>query len=165
MTVAAEAPARVRRGGQGVWVALALSLTLNVFLVGGLGWAMFEGQRVLPPTQRFLVVGRSLGLNATQRAALHNFALTAHEAGAKLRQGNEPLMREIWDELAKPNPDQTAIQHDADSLLQNRRDYQHAMTQGLIAFLATLSPNQRDRFTALAHHPIPPHRILRFVLP
>ena len=131
MTMAAEAAIGAKRHGHGLWVALALSVTLNVFLVGGLVWAMLGTERMGPPTQRFLAIGRSLDLNDGQRAAL-----TA------------------------------AISRYADAATQNRRVYQTSMTNGLLTFLATLSPEQRSRFATLAHHPEPPkRRILRFVLP
>ncbi len=166
MTMVAEAASRTTRRGPGLWVVLALSLTLNVCLVGGLVWAMYNAEKVQSPTQRFLAVGRSLDLNDGQRAALRSFASAARNAGRTLRDGNEPLMQQIWGEMAKPNPDTAAITRYADTATQNRRAYQKAMTDGLLAFLATLTPDQRTRFAALAHHPEPPkHHILRFELP
>jgi uncharacterized membrane protein len=166
MTMAAEAAIGAKRHGHGLWVALALSVTLNVFLVGGLVWAMLGTERMGPPTQRFLAIGRSLDLNDGQRAALKSFATTAREASRTLRDGNSPLMQQIWTEMAKPSPDTAAISRYADAATQNRRVYQTSMTNGLLTFLATLSPEQRSRFATLAHHPEPPkRRILRFVLP
>jgi uncharacterized membrane protein len=143
---------RAPRRRLGMWIALALSLTLNVCLVGGLVWAMLALEPVPAPAERFVAVGRTLNLDGTQRAALTAFETTAREASRALRESNAPVMQKIWDEMAQSSPDEASISRLTDQALEHRRTYQGAMTAGLLKFLATLSPEQRSEFTQLVHH-------------
>ncbi|HUZ75261.1 MAG TPA: periplasmic heavy metal sensor [Stellaceae bacterium] len=166
MSTLAETAGRSVRRPRGLWIALALSLTLNVFVIGGLVWGMLEVQPIEPPAQRFVAVGRSLDLNDTQRAALRQFGVTAREAVRTLHEGNGPVMQQLWVEMAKPQPDEALISHLIDVSTQNRRDYIKRMSSGLMQFMATLSPEERSRFAALAHRPHPvPQTGWHFVLP
>jgi len=61
-------------------------------------------------------------------------------------------LQQVWDEMAKPAPDQALIARLTDQTSQHRLDYQREMTGYLVTFLATLSPEQRSRFTELAFH-------------
>ncbi len=158
MTALADLAARKVQGRPGLWVALALSVTLNVFLVGGIVWGMMAYEPLRTPAERFVAVGRSMQLDQPQRAALATFAATARDATLALRQSNAPVMQKIWSELAKPNPDESAIASLTGEALAHRRSYQDTMTAGLIKFLATLSPEQRSQFTALVHRPHPEPR-------
>lgn len=149
MSAAVEVPSRSR--GWGLWVALALSLTLNVFVLGGLGWSMMN--RPAPPpggAQRFIEIGRSLDLAGDQRDALRQFGLHARELNRTLREANGPIVREIWTEMGKAQPDAAKIQSLSDQVLAKRREFQHQMSQNLLAFLAVLSPEQRQRFVERA---------------
>ena len=49
MTSVVEGTSHGARGGRGLWVALALSLTLNLFVIGGLVWPMI-GMSIAEPT-------------------------------------------------------------------------------------------------------------------
>jgi Spy/CpxP family protein refolding chaperone len=152
--VSATIEASSRPRGWGLWVALALSLTLNLFVLGGLGWSMMN--RPLPAPggpQRFIEIGRSLDLSGDQRAALRDFGAGARELTRGLRDANAPLIHSMWSEMGKPQPDQAAIQTLADQVLDNRRNFQHKMAQNLLAFLAVLTPEQRERFVDRAMEP------------
>jgi Spy/CpxP family protein refolding chaperone len=152
MSATSEAPPRARRWG--LWVALALSLTLNLFVLGGLGWSVLTGRGHAPGgPARFIEIGRRLDLSGDQRAALREFGMHARELTEDLRAANRPIIRQMWDELGKPQPDQAAIQKLEDQILDNRRDFQHKMAQNLIAFLAVLTPEQRQRFIERAMEP------------
>jgi Spy/CpxP family protein refolding chaperone len=151
IAVAEQAVQAAPRRRVGVWIALALSLTLNVCLVGGLVWAMIAIEPQPAPAERFVAVARSLDLTNAQRASLAAFAATAREATASLRDHNAPVMQKVWEEMARPQPDEAAISRLTDEALQNRRTYQSEMTSGLLKFLATLRPEQRNEFTQLAH--------------
>jgi uncharacterized membrane protein len=160
----AEASSPATRRAKGLWIALALSLTLNVFVLGGLGWRMLAAPpRPLTPVERLMDAGRSLDLTADQRAALQSFGAEAREATLSLRAANAPLMRQMWEEMAKPQADAAAISRFADQALDNRRDYQRKMAANLMTFAATLSPDQRKHFAELASRrpgapePPPPH--------
>jgi uncharacterized membrane protein len=158
MSALAESASRHAHRPRGLWIALALSLTLNVFVIGGLVWAMMEVQPIESPAQRFVAVGRSLDLSDAQRAALRQFGVTAREAVGNLHHSNGPVMRKIWEEMAKPQPDQAAIAALIDQSSQYRHEYLMRMTSGLLQFLASLTPDQRARFAALAHRPHPAAR-------
>ena len=150
--VVAEASSPAARHRQWLWVALALSLTLNLFVVGGLVWPMVWTPPHPPPNpvERLIGAARSLDLNPDQRAALRTFGIAARELSLSLRAANTPIMRQMWEEMAKPQADASAISRFSDQALDNRRDYQRKMTANLMTFVATLTPEQRSRFAELA---------------
>jgi len=152
MTAMAELSDRAARRGRGLWIALALSLTLNLFVIGGLGWSMMAPPppRAEGAAERLVTAAHRLDLTADQRAALGTFGATAHEIAVGLRAANAPLMRAMWAEMEKAQPDQAAIARLADQALENRRAYQRKMATNLIGFLATLSPDQRRQFAEMA---------------
>jgi len=147
MTALAEVGGQSARRFRGLWLALALSLTLNVCFVGGLIWAMMRPHWV-PPVERLVQIGRSLNLDAGQRAALHEFGTSARGAARSLHGSNAPLMQQIWSEMAKRKADMAAISHLIETASQNRRDYQTAMAAALLKFLDTLPPEERRRYPA-----------------
>jgi uncharacterized membrane protein len=153
MTAVIDGVSRPARRVRAVWVALALSLTLNVFIVGGVVWSMMAAERVLGPAERFLAIGRSLDLTPEQRTALGNFGNNARKLNRTLREANSPLMLQIWTEVAKPNPDEAEIARLDDQAIANRRAFQQGMTAGLVTFLAALTPEQRSKFAAAASRP------------
>jgi uncharacterized membrane protein len=152
VTVSAEIPGRGSRFGWAIWIALALSLTLNVFIAGGLFWSMMGPHRMaqVQPADRLIAAARSLDLNADQQTALQTFARTARELRRSLNQTNGPIFRQVWAEMSKAQPDQAAVTHLVDTALDNRRVFQEKMSANLMAFLATLNQDQRDRFVELA---------------
>jgi uncharacterized membrane protein len=148
----AEASSPAARRGQWLWIALALSLTLNLFVVGGLVWSMMSRPppRAEAPAERLIAAARSLNLDSDQRVALGTFGVETREATLALRAANAPLMRQMWEEMAKAQPDQAAVLRFADQALENRRIYQRKMTTNLMTFLVTLQPDQRKRFAEVA---------------
>lgn len=136
------------RASRGLWVALALSLTLNIFALGGLVWPIVSGEppRQAGPIERLVSDARTLDLTADQKAALQVFSAAARRANQGLREANAPLMRSMWDEMAKPQPDSARIASIIDQVLDHRRSFQQTMSTNLITFLATLSPDQRHSF-------------------
>jgi uncharacterized membrane protein len=150
-----------------VWIALAISLVLNLFIVGGLVWSMRTAENIQAPAERFMAIGRGLSLNGDQRAALERFGMSAREHGRLLRQSNAPLMQQVWQEMGAAKPDETRIEQLVERATQNRLAYQKAMTAGLMIFLDSLSAEQRAEFAALAAHHAEPQggRVLRLVIP
>ena len=153
MTAVAEMAGRANGRGRVVRIALALSLTLNIFVVGGLVWAMVGLGPPPPPAERFIEIGQGLALNDVQKAAIKTFAGTARELTRKLRENNAPLMLQIWNEMEKDSPDGAHVAQLIDQTTENRRNYQKSMTQSLATFLGTLTPDQRTQFAELARHP------------
>lgn len=150
MTALAEASAPAARRRPWLWVALALSLTLNLFVLGGLVWSMMAPRHPPGPAERLIMAARSLALTPEQRTALDTFGAELRELTLGLRAANAPLMRQMWSEMANPQPDQAAVLRLADQALENRRAYQRNMASNLMTFLGTLSPDQRKRFTEMA---------------
>jgi uncharacterized membrane protein len=140
------------RAGRGLWIALALSLTLNIFMLGGIAWPLLVGgpPRQLGPIERLVVDARTLDLNADQKVALTTFVAAARRANQGLRQANAPLMADLWDEMAKTQPDTAQISSIIDKVLDHRRTFQQTMSANLLTFLATLTPEQRERFAERA---------------
>ncbi len=129
------------RKGRLVTVALALSLALNVFFVGGLAYSKF-----VRPTPPLIALGRELKLEPDQRKAFQGFVQVVRSKGAVLRETNLALGRQIWDELAQPKPDAQKLTTLFTDIANNRRDYQTAVGAALLPFLETLSIEQREHF-------------------
>lgn len=166
MTAVAAAAARAGWRGRIVWVALALSLTLNVFFVGGLVWSRMA-DRELGPLERFQAVGRQLDLDAEQQNAFQSFGRTVRAQGELLRERNVPLLNRVWEEVAKPEPDQALVAQLVEQAANNRQAYQKATAEALGAFMQSLRPEQRARFADIAkrRHDHTAHRIWRMILP
>jgi uncharacterized membrane protein len=153
MTSLAEGGQQARSHGRLWWVALALSLTLNVFFVGGLVWSRMAMRPVETPAERFAQIGRELELSPQQHDAFQQFILEMRKHGRELRESNQPLVSEVWNELGKPQPDQSAVAGLIEKATENRQAYQKEMTAALSHFLAGLAPDQRARFVELAKRP------------
>jgi len=153
MSAAAEADRPARRRGRLVWVALVLSLTLNVFFIGGLVWSKVARERFETPAERFQQLGRELNLSSAQRADLRQFVGTIRARAHLLQESNGPLLERVWQEVAKPQPDQAEIARLTDQAAQNREAFQKDMAAALATFMATLTPEQRAQLADIAAHP------------
>lgn len=130
-----------RPKGRLVTVALALSLALNVFFVGGLAYSKF-----VRPTPPLLRLGRELNLEPDQRKAFQSFVQVVRSKGKALRDNNLTAGQQIWDELAQPKPDAQKLGALLAEIANNRRDYQMAVGTALLPFLETLNIEQRQHF-------------------
>jgi uncharacterized membrane protein len=124
-----------------VKVALALSLALNLFFIGGLAYSKF-----VKPTPPLMRLGQELNLEPDQRKAFQGFVQVVRTKGAALRDSNLALGRQIWDELSQPKPDPQKLTALFTEIANNRRDYQTAIGTALLPFLETLNMEQRQRF-------------------
>jgi len=146
VTAAPEgAPVPKRRFGW-VWKAvLALSLALNLCVVGG-----FVYFKYMVPRGPAQVVGRELNLGNDQRAAFRTFLQTFRAKAQEMREGIAPLENELTDEMAKPEPDRAKMATLIAQISDKRRDFMIAVNTALLPFLATLNPEQRRRFVEFA---------------
>jgi uncharacterized membrane protein len=140
-----------------VWVALALSLALNVFFIGGAVWTRMHVRHGPggppfgpPPHERIEAVARDLSLDAAQRGAFERFIRETRQETKQVREANQKLGDAAWEEMAKPQPDEDLLRRLFDEISANRREYQTGMTRSLQDFLGTLSPEQRRHFVELA---------------
>jgi Spy/CpxP family protein refolding chaperone len=127
------------------WIALGLSVALNVFLGAFLGGEIWNRPRRGEPGE----VARALDLTPEQREAFQRFRKTAREENMRFREEVRPVLRRSWSELAKQNPDETVLAQSYDDALARRREMHRATLRELRGFLQTLTPEQRERFVAL----------------
>ena len=157
----AETPARPRQPASRLpWILLALSLALNLFFVGGVFWVRGHGHGAMGPAERFERIAKQLTLDAKQRAAFDAFVKTVRTKARELRETNQPLVEEAWQDFAKAQPDEAAVDKLFETAATNRRNFQLEAGRALRAFLGTLSEEQRAAFIARVrsrdNHAAPP---------
>ena len=135
-----------------LWVALTLSLVLNLCFVAGALWIRIQGP-ALPasPAERLQRIGAALALDPQQRQAFERYSETVRTHMQQMRETVEPMMSAAWAELAKPDADQATAARLFDEAGQTRRGLQRELLAPTLAFLATLSPEQRAKFVELFH--------------
>jgi uncharacterized membrane protein len=135
-----------------LWVVLTLSLVLNLCFVAGALWIRIQGPAVpASPAERLQRVGSELALDPQQRQAFEQYSENVRTHMQQMRETVEPLMSAAWSELAKPDADQTTAARLFDEAGQARRGLQRELLAPTLAFLATLSPEQRAKFVELFH--------------
>ena len=127
------------------WIALALSVALNVFLGAFLAGELWHRPR--PPEPG--AVASALNLTPEQREAFQRFRQTAREENMRFREAVRPALRRSWAELAKQTPDEAVLAQSYDQALARRREMHLATLRELRGFLQTLTPEQRQRFVEL----------------
>ena len=127
------------------WIALALSVALNVFLGAFLAGEVWNRPRRPEPAE----VARALDLTPEQREAFQRFRQRAREENQRFREEARPAIRRSWSELAKQNPDETVLAQSYDQALARRREMHAATLRELRGFLQTLTPEQRHRYVEL----------------
>ncbi|MBV8133156.1 MAG: periplasmic heavy metal sensor [Alphaproteobacteria bacterium] len=135
-----------------LWVALTLSLVLNLCFVAGALWIRIQSPAVpVSPAERLQRVGTELALDPQQRQAFEQYSEIVRTHMLQMRETVEPLMSAAWAELAKPDADQATAARLFDEAGQARRGLQRELLVPTLTFLATLSPEQRARFVELFH--------------
>jgi Spy/CpxP family protein refolding chaperone len=122
-------------------VALVLSLVLNLWFIGVLVWHVSH-----PPRGPLVEIAEELHLADDQLRATRQFGRSVREHWRDMREQNEPLLRQIWEEAAKAKPDQAKIDVLTDQVAANSRAGQQAQAKALVTFLAKLPPEQRATF-------------------
>ncbi len=148
-----ESSGRAPQRSRGAIIALALSLAVNVFLVGALiGHFYFRGEfgRPQTPIQRFERVAHEMNLNGPQLAAFRVMIATVRDHRRAMFLENHPLFDEVWDELGKPQPDDRAIADLIARANANHLTFAKEATAAMETFLASLNPAQRAQFAELA---------------
>lgn len=142
-------------GARRYWwrTALMLSLALNLFFVAGALWIRVHAPPLMAsPEQRLEEMAGELGLNPQQRQAFERFSQTMRTRLQAMRQAMQPLVGAAWTEVGKPQADEAEVMRLLDKAAAARRGYQQELTATTLAFLATLSPEQRAKFVQLARH-------------
>jgi len=150
-----------------VWIALALSLTLNVFFIGGLMWTKTFVRPPLAPIERLQRLGQSLNLDDRQQQAFEQFIRVIRQRGRDMRENNQALLKQIWTELAKPNPDNDLVARLGGQVNDNRVAFQKEASAALLAFTKELQPEQRSQLaeTAQSARDEPSRRLFQMIAP
>ena len=167
MTSIAEPGRRSGWRGRLVWVALAVSLVVNLAFVGGLTWMKLSARPNLTPIERMQRIGQELNLTDDQRLAFEQFLRVARLRGRFQRESNQPLLERIWAEMAKPTPDEDAIAKASAEVDKNRQAFQQELAGALQGFIKTLSPEQRVKFAEVtkAGGDPPTRRLFEIIAP
>lgn len=165
MTTLAESGQKAGRGGRLLWIALALSLTLNICFVAGLAWMHIHAPA--SPIVRMRHFGDSLNLNSDQRQAYDQFLRTLRMRGRFTRESNQPLIENLWSEIGKPTPDTSTVAKLADQVNSNREGFLREVSTALDTFIKTLTPEQRALLAAKVKTPPdePSRRLFQMVVP
>ena len=166
MTSMADIGRRSGWRGRLVWLALALSLTLNVFFVGGLFWVK-TFMHPPPPMERMRALGESLNLTPEQQQAFDQFVRSIRQHAREVREQTRPLVTQIWTELAKPTPDEAQVAKLGEQVNANRVAFQRELSVSMLGFIKTLTPEQRTRLAQIAGtaHDQPTRRLFQIVAP
>jgi Spy/CpxP family protein refolding chaperone len=135
-------------------VLLILSAALNLCFIGGVLWQRMH-QPPRPPIrpQEF---ADDLKLTPQQRAGFEQYFHLMRARAQLMRAELDPIISQAWTEIAKAQPDQNQIEQDFEQAAAKRRAFAHDATQTTLSFLATLSPEQRQKFVeVLREHKAP----------
>ena len=156
MTFASAVSRRVTRQPL-LWVALALSLVVNLCFIAGAAWIRIHGPS--PPMaaeERFQRIGAELALDPQQQQAFDRYTEDVRIHLQNMREAVDPLMSAARTELAKPDADEATVTQLFDEAAQTRRGFQRELIAKTLSFLAVLSPEQRAKFVELFHQRLRP---------
>jgi Spy/CpxP family protein refolding chaperone len=141
-----------------VVAALIISVVLNVFFIVGAAWTRMHPPPGEPmsPGQRFRELEGGLNLDTQQKPSFQVYAATMRERTTWVHQQIGPLIAAAWEEMAKPQPDQTHIMQLYDEAAKRRGEFQRDVTDATLKFLTVLTPAQHDKFIAIARERRPP---------
>ncbi len=132
------------------WVLFALSLTLNVFFLGGYYYKRTLEQRLMGNEQeRGRYVVEQLRFDPEQRQRFQEFRQRARERQRETTRANRSAIEGLWHEIEKPDPDSKQIDSYIDTLTSNRLAFQREQMLDLIRFAKTLEGHQRVEFLEL----------------
>jgi Spy/CpxP family protein refolding chaperone len=150
MTTAAAGMTPSRRSSRPRLVAalLAVSVALNLCFVAGAAWTRLKAPAIVTASERFHRLAQSLALSAQQQAVFDQYVAALIARNNRVRLATEPLMDEAWAEIAKPDPDQTRVLQLLDDFSTQRREVWHQTVIATLSLLATLTPEQKEKFLA-----------------
>jgi Spy/CpxP family protein refolding chaperone len=140
-----------------LWIALALSLVLNLCFVAGALWIRIQGPALpMTPEERLQRIGAELTLDPQQRQAFERYSEKVRARMQQMREAVEAPMSAARAELAKPDADEATIVRLFDEAAQTRRGFQRELLTTTMSFLAVLSPEQRAKFVEEFHQRLRP---------
>ena len=133
------------------WALFAVSLALNLFFVGGVGYSwMTTGRLVESPDARLDTVAEELSLTAAEKQGLIELRGRMREVWSAMRSQNGSVRAATLEELASDDFDREKVLQ----LTRERYELRSATIvdsmQELHDYLTTLTPEQRRQFVDMA---------------
>ena len=134
-----------------IWILLAASVAANVFFVAGALYTLYgEDDRRAGSGANVDSVAERLALSPEQRDGLLALRDKARKGREGMREGRKQRRAAFLDELGKPSFDRDRVLALMEARSAERRARIVDVVQDLHAYLATLSPEQRQEFLAMA---------------
>jgi hypothetical protein len=132
------------------WILFALSLTLNVFFLGGYYYKRNLDQRLFSSDQeRSRYIVERLHFDDDQRKRFQALHQRTRERLRATFRTNRPVIDNLWREIEKPQPDPAQLDGYIDTLTSNRLAFQREQMHDLMRFAQTLDGPQRVEFLDL----------------
>ncbi|MGH6886695.1 MAG: Spy/CpxP family protein refolding chaperone [Geminicoccales bacterium] len=122
----------------------------NVFFIAGAAYTFATNQRVFGGDDRIDYVAEQLALSDSQEVALRDLRRTSSERRQALRGNLDEMRQAMLGEIAKPEFDRAAVVALLQERSQERAEVFADISGGLHGFLASLNPEQREAFLAMA---------------
>jgi uncharacterized membrane protein len=132
------------------WILFALSLTLNVFFLGGYYYKRVLDQQLSANEQergRYIV--EQLHFTPEQRKEFQALRQHARERARETFRSNRPVIDGLWAEIEKPSPDIAQLDGFIERLTTARAAFQRDQMHDLLGFAKTLDDTQRVEFLEL----------------
>lgn len=101
------------------------------------------------PDARLEMMADRLDLNQSQRGQLQQVIEQLRTKGQARMDARRAMRREILDMALQPNPDRAAIASRIEEASQQRVQFMTDMLNSVLPFLASLTPEQRDKLKHL----------------
>lgn len=128
------------------WILLALSVVLNIFVVGGVIYGKRAAEHRMGGRSPIVAALREMDLEGPQKAALEKLRDELRQSSDDIRDEMRPLRRGLLREMVKPNPDFAAADADIDRLGDIQSKKYKAMVRSVHEFHQSLTPEQREAF-------------------
>lgn len=132
------------------WILLAVSLVANAVLAGAVYTLTGTADPAAKRAAHVESVIQRLGLSPEQRDGLLALREKARQGREKSREGRDSRRAAFVAELGKPTFDRAAVLALMEARSAKRRARIVVVVQDLHAYLATLTPEQRQEFLAMA---------------
>jgi len=138
------------------WVLLALSVALNAFFIGGHVYTRSLSHRLGGAgEERASALAGRLGLNDEQRTAFRDSRRAVGPKLRELRAEARPHVNKLWDEMAKPQPDEAVIDAELKTIGDMRLGFEREALASARTFMKSLTPEQRRSFADYARERFP----------